>query len=391
MATISSQVKSNMALVQKLSFGMGVLGLCISGALFGFQRKEFFESYLIAYIYFFAIGSGSLALLMIQHVAGGAWGFSIRRLLEAGSRTLLLLAVLFVPLLFGLPDIYQWARPDALKDRIIELKSGYLNVPFFLIRQAIFFAIWIGLAYSLSYFSKKEDETGDESIGWWFKAISGPGLVVFAITVGLTSVDWAMSVDVHWYSSMYPVLFAFGCILSAMIFHIVAMILLYQGGDLEKYLTKNYLRDFGSFLLGFIIFWTYLTFSQFLLIWCANIKEEVPYYINRISGGWQIVTIVLAVGHFALPFLFLLRRETKRVRSSLLIAACFMLIMRFTDYLYLLGPSFSPKHFHLPVSQVTCLIGIGGLWLSYFIYQWNLYPPIAARDPRVVKEPVHGV
>ena len=200
MATITDQVRSNMAFVQKFSFGIGVLGLGISGLLLGFNRKEFFESYLIAYIYFFAIGSGSLALLMIQHVAGGAWGFSIRRLLEAGSRTLLLLAVLFVPLLFGLAELYPWARPDALKDRIIELKSGYLNVPFFLIRQAIFFSIWIGLAYALTYFSKKEDETGDESIGWWFKALSGPGLVVFAVTVGLTSVDWAMSVDVHRYA-----------------------------------------------------------------------------------------------------------------------------------------------------------------------------------------------
>ena len=146
MATISDHVRTNMALVQKLSFIVGVLGLGVSAVMLGFERREFFSSYLIAYIYFFAIGAGSLALLMIQHVAGGAWGFSIRRLLEAGSRTLLLLAVLFIPLLFGLPELYQWARPDALKDRIIELKSGYLNVPFFLIRQAIFFSIWVGLA-----------------------------------------------------------------------------------------------------------------------------------------------------------------------------------------------------------------------------------------------------
>ncbi|NDE00122.1 hypothetical protein EB008_07545, partial [bacterium] len=142
MATISDQVKTSMAVVQRVAFGIGILGLGISGAIFGFEKKQFFESYLIAYIYFFAIGAGSLALLMIQHVSGGAWGFSIRRLLEAGSRTLLLLAVLFIPLLFGLPEIYPWARPDALKDRIIELKSGYLNVPFFIIRQAIFFSIW---------------------------------------------------------------------------------------------------------------------------------------------------------------------------------------------------------------------------------------------------------
>lgn len=392
MASISENVSNNLALVQKASFGVGLVSLASSLALYTFHgKKEFFQCYLIAYLFFFAIGAGSLALLMIQHVSAGAWGFSIRRLLEAGSRTLLLLAVFFIPLVFGLQEIYPWARPDALKDKLIEMKSGYLNVPFFLTRAAVFFVLWNAMAFSLSYFSKKEDESAQESIGWWFKAISGPGLVVFAITIGLTSVDWAMSVDVHWYSSMYPVLFGFCCILTAMIFHIIAMILIYQGGDLEKYLSRNYLRDFGSFLLGFIIFWTYLNFSQFLLIWSANLKEEVPYYVNRVTGGWQFVTIALALGHFVLPFLFLLRRETKRIRFTLFFAACFMLLMRFVDYFYLLGPSFSPRHFHFGLSQVTCFLGIGGLWLSFFIYQWNLYPPIAARDPRVVKEPVHGV
>ncbi len=398
MFAVSENVKSKVDTIQKVAFVVGAIGLVAGFVMMGLNKKEFFQSYLMSFIYFFAIGLGSLALLMIQHVAGGAWGFSTRRLLEAGSRTLMLLAVLFVPLVvLGLPDLYEWAKPDALKDKIIEMKSSYLNVPFFMVRQVIFFSIWIGLALVLTNLSKKEDESADPSLGWWFTAISGPGLVVFAVTAGLTSVDWAMSVDVHWYSSMYPVLFAFGCILSAMIFHTVAMILLYddggvvKSGNLEKFIGKNYLRDMGSFILGFIIFWAYLTFSQYLLIWSANLKEEVTYFLNRQTGGWHTIAMILAIGHFVIPFLFLLSRDSKRVRKNLLYIACFLLLMRFFDYLYLLGPSFSPKHFKIAISHFACFAGIGGLWLGFFLYQWKLMPPIAVRDPRLLQEPIHGV
>lgn len=390
MSMVSEVVKARVGQVQKIALVVGVVGMVGGVAFLGFDKKQFFQSYLMAFIYFFTISLGSMALLMIQHVAGGVWGFAMRRLFEAAARTLVLLAVLFIPITFGLGEIYEWVHPDA-HDHVIEMKSGYLNTPFFLTRQVIFFSLWVGLAFLLSALSRKEDNTADSSLGWWFKAVSGPGIFIFAVTGGLTSVDWAMSVDVHWYSTMYPVLFCFGCIFSAMLFNIVAMILLYQGGELEKHLTKNHLRDVGSFILGFVIFWTYLNFSQFLLIWSANLKEEVPYYLNRTEGGWQCVGVALIVGHFILPFLVLLTRDAKRVRGNLLKVCCFLLVMRFVDYLYLLGPSFSPREFALNISHLSLFAGIGGLWLSFFLYQWNRMPPIAVRDPRMVQEPIHGV
>jgi hypothetical protein len=143
--------------------------------------------------------------------------------------------------------------------------------------------------------------------------------------------------------------------------------------------------------LGFVIFWTYLNLSQFLLIWSANLKEEVPYYLNRIEGGWQFVAILLGVGHFFLPFIVLLTRDAKRVKNNLLWICAWLLLMRFTDYLFLLGPSFSPKHFALNVSHLSLFAGIGGLWIWFFLWQWNSMPPIAVRDPRMVQEPIHGV
>ncbi|MSR31033.1 MAG: hypothetical protein EXR99_05945 [Gemmataceae bacterium] len=393
MSMITPEVREKVDKVQSFALIAGVIGLLVTGGLIAVQPKETLQSYLISFLYFFSFSLGSLALLMIQHVAGGVWGFAMRRLLEAGARCLLLLAILFLPiLLLGLKEIYVWADHEiAQKDHIIELKSGYLNVPFFTARYFIFFGIWSFLALALSKLSKQEDETAEARIGFWFKALSGPGIMAFAITGGLASVDWAMSVDVHWYSTMYPVLFCFGTILSAMIFHIVAMILLYQGPDLEKHLTKNHLRDVGSFFLGFIIFWAYLTFSQYLLIWAANLKEEVPYFLNRSEGGWQLVAISLGLGHFLLPFLVLLTRDAKRIKGNLLKVACFMLFMRFVDYFFLLGPSFSPKHFAFPIGQLTSLVGIGGLWLGCFLWQWKSMPPIPVRDPRILQQPIHGV
>ncbi|MFZ9822206.1 MAG: hypothetical protein ACO3E9_00200 [Gemmataceae bacterium] len=390
MSMVSETVKSRVGQVQKIALVVGIAGLAGGAAFYGIDKKQFFQSYLMSFIFWLAIGLGSLALLMIQHVAGGVWGFAMRRLFEAGAKTLVLLAVLFVPMFGGLAEVYEWVHPHD-GDKILELKSGYLNVPFFTARQGIFFAVWVSLAFILGQLSRKEDQTADQSIGWWFKGFSGPGLLLFAITGGLASVDWAMSVDPHWYSTMYPVLFCFGCIFSAMLFNIVAMILLYNGGEIEKHMTKNHLRDVGSFVLGFVIFWTYLNLSQFLLIWSANLKEEVPYYLNRIEGGWQFVAILLGVGHFFLPFIVLLTRDAKRVKNNLLWICAWLLLMRFTDYLFLLGPSFSPKHFALNVSHLSLFAGIGGLWIWFFLWQWNSMPPIAVRDPRMVQEPIHGV
>ena len=296
----------------------GVAGLVALGAgAFG-NPEQFFQSYLPAFIFVFGLALGSLAVLMLQHMTGGAWGMMIRRIVEAGSRTLPLVAVMFLPLLFGLRHLYIWAVPEIVAaDTVLREKAPYLNVGFFVARAALFFAIWLACAYFLNRWSAEQDREAPGGDQPKFRVLSGPGLLIYGLTVTFASVDWVMSLDPHWFSTIFGLLFMVGQSLSAMALAILVLALLAGDEPFLGRLKPAHLHDLGKLMFAMVMLWAYLGFSQFLIVWAGNLPEEIPWFIARLNGGWQWVALVLTVGHFALPFLLLLSADLKKNMPAL--------------------------------------------------------------------------
>jgi len=295
---------------QLVVVGGVLLAVCVAG---GFADKaEFFRSYLVAYVFWIGITLGCLALLMVQHLTGGQWALVIRRILEAGSRTLPLMAVAALPLLAGMRSIYSWARPDQT-DPIVLAKHLYLNPPFFVVRMVIYFCVWFTLSHFLNKGSRTEDAEGSAiRLSLRMEAFSGVGLVLYGFTVTFASVDWVMSIEPRWYSTIYGLLFMVGQALAAMAFSITILIWLSDREPLSRSVQPAHYQDLGSFLLTFVMLWAYMEFSQFLIIWGANLTEEIPWYLRRMQGVWGRVGLLLVVLNFALPFFLLLFRHVKR-------------------------------------------------------------------------------
>lgn len=344
---------------------------------------QFFVSYLVAYNFWLEVALGSLVLLMLQYVTGGAWGFVIRRALESGTRTLFLLAVLFVPILFGLRFLYAWAQPDVVAaDETLQHKAAYLNVPFFVIRAVVCFAVWIGLAYFLNHWSARWDLEAHPGSARRFRMLSAPGLGLYGLTVTFASIDWVMSLEPHWYSTIYPVLFAVSQVLAAFAFVVAVVVLLGSRRPLADVISPGLLRDLGNLLLAFVMFWAYVSVSQFLLIWMANLPEEIPWYLRRTRGGWQWLAILLIVAHFILPFVLLLSRDVKENRRTLVFVAGLILVMRFLDLLWWIEPAFPHQgQYFFWLLDVAALVGLGGVWSLWFLRQLQQRPLLPTHGP----------
>lgn len=393
---------AELARVQRLGFLIGIALLVVSviAALLvpiPGLRRQFFHSYLLAYVFWIGIALGSLALLMVQHLAGGAWGVVIRRVLESSTRTLPLMGILFLPILFGMHDLYHWSDSEAVREtEMLRLKSAYLNIPFFIIRTVIYFAIWGTLVYFLNKWSAQQDETADIRFAKRMQTLSGPGLVLFALTVTFAAVDWVMSLDPEWYSTIFGILFMGGWGLSALSFTIAVAVLLANREPLRGVLQARHFHDLGKLLLAFVMLWAYFNLSQFLIIWWANLPEEVPWYLRRVTGGWQVIGVSLMIFHFALPFLLLLRRDLKRNPNLLSIVAMLVIVMRFIDSLWLIVPELykNPQrphegHFGLSLFDLIVPIGVGALWLAWFAWQLSKRPLLPINDPLLDKA-LHG-
>jgi hypothetical protein len=363
-----------------LEVGVAALGLCAIGALV--NPEQFFRSYLVAYLFWFGIGIGSLAILMIHHIAGGAWGAVIRRLLECATRTLPLMAVLFLPVVFGMHSLYEWARPEAVAhDVVLQHKSLYLNIPFFLLRAAFYFAVWLTLSAVLNRWSLQQDGSDDPGYTRRLELVSRGGLVAIGLTMTFASVDWVMSLEPHWYSTLYGILIMGGQVLNAMAFVIPLAALLVAYGPLTDVIGSEQFHDLGKFLLAFVMLWAYFAFSQFLIIWSANLPEEIPWYLSRMRGGWQVVGIAIILFHFALPFLLLLSRDVKRRPNRLAVVALGVMAVRFVDLFWLVTPAFHPSEFAVHWMDVATLVGLGGIWLSVFVWQLQGRSLVAIHDP----------
>jgi hypothetical protein len=379
---------------QQLALIVGaVFTLILALGFFLSPREMFFRSYLLAYVFWIGIALGCLAILMLQHLSGGAWGLVIRRVLESATRTLPLMAVLFVPIIFGMGYLYEWTHIEKLAGgqsveekhlyEMLKHKSAYLNVPGFLLRTLLYFVIWGALAYLLNKWSSEQDRTAERRFTKRLQAISGPGLVLFVLTVTFASVDWVMSIDPEWFSTIFGLLFVAAWTLSSFAFVIGVMALLSARAPLSDVVRPKQFHDLGKLLLAFVMVWAYFSFSQFLIIWSGNIPEETRWYLYRMRGGWSFVALSLVIFHFALPFLLLLSRDLKRNARRLAMVAGVVLVMRLVDLFWLIAPKFSKGDFLMTWTDVVAPIGIGGLWLAFFLWQLKQRPLIPFNDPQL--------
>lgn len=370
--------------------GVGLLAGIVGAFL---DLDQFFRSWLIGFLFCLSLSMGCLALLMLQHMSGGQWGLVGRRVFEAGSRNLPLVVLMFVPILVGLPRLYTWAQPAAAAmDPIIQMKAPYLNVPFFLGRAVLYFAVWLLCSWLLNTWSAAQDR-GELAITQAdtrrFRVVSAPGLLVYVILMTFASVDWIMSLDPHWYSTIFGLIFVAGQGLAGLALVIAVLSMLTGSEPYRRYLNPGHFLDLGKLLLAFVMLWAYFSFSQFLIIWAGNLPEEIPFFVERLNAGWQYISVALLLGHFALPFVLLLSRDLKKRPRLLAQVAVAILVMRVVDLVWLVEPMFEHEGFPIHWMDVALPIGMAGAWLFLFVRNLRSRALLPVNDPFFKEAFVH--
>src|SRR6266850_2593930 len=333
--------------IQQRSLIIGLIFTVIAaiGALL--RPEEFFRGYLIGYMAWLGVTLGSMAILMLRHLTKGGWGMVIRRILGAAMRTVPLMALLFLPILFGLPKLYIWARPltsiadPHLQEHLRELTKSYLSIHGFVIRAVFYFVIWGGLAFFLTKWSAEQDRPTVRDNTRRFKALSAAGLILYVFTISFAAIDWVMSLDPSWISTIYGLLFLIGQVLSALCFAVVVERILFNYKPMSEMLRPDFVHDHGKWMLTFTMVWAYFNFSQWLIIWAGNLPAEITFYLKRLSGGWGSVGLFIVIFHFTVPFAILLSRSFKRNIRKLVWLAVLLMIMRYVDLFWIIEPNFS--------------------------------------------------
>jgi hypothetical protein len=388
---VSSELGRDLKQWRSRALMAGILGavLCLIG--FFLDHDQFYRSYLWSYVFIVGVSVGSMAWLMLQYLTGGAWGVVIRRPAEAAVRTLPLVALMFVPVIIGIPNLYKWAHAAIVNaDPVLKHKSSYLNVPFFIGRAVVYLGMWNLIGFLLNKWSAREDAEGGLLPHRKMATIAAPGIIFWAFSITFMAIDWVLSLDPHWFSTIFGMLFMVGQGLSSMAFLVTLMVLLSYRAPLSGILTPRHLHDLGKFLLALVMVWAYFSFSQFLIIWAGNLPEEIPWYLERLRGGWQYVSLALVIGHFALPFALLLSRDLKRNFKVLASIAVFILLMRFVDIYWLVAPDYRIAEFGLSWMDFAAPLGICGLWLAYFLMQLEKRPLLPVNDPHLEEALEHG-
>ena len=351
------------------------------------------HAYLVGYIYWLMIPLGCTAILMMHHLTGGWWGYPIRRLLEAASRTFGLMAILFIPILLSMKTLYPWVTSygEMGGDPNFRFKIAYLNPQFFVVRVIIYFLILLMLSYFLNKWSREQDRTADPATAKKLEAFSGPGLILWGIVVSFSMIDWVMSLEPTWFSTIYGMIFMIVGALTAMSFTIVVVRRMSGEAPFKDTITPGQYNDLGNLMLAFTMLWAYLSFSQFLIIWSGDIKDEITWYKSRAFGGWAVVAVILIVLHFALPFLLLLQRNVKRRVQRLAGVAGMMLILSMVDVYWLVVPAYEKQRpeFLPLLLDIVFIAGIGVIWVSLYLREVKKMPLLPLHDPRFEGELQH--
>ncbi len=355
------------------------------GALSVQGWRGFFFAYLHAWLYFASLALGALFFVMLQHLTNAGWSVVVRRLAEAMASTLPLLALLFLPIVAGVGELFHWSHAEAVAaDPLLQWKSGYLNIPFFLVRCAFYLGVWAWLARFYVGRSLAQDTSGDVAHTVAMRRRAAPGMFLFAFTVTFAAFDLLMSLDPHWYSTMLGVYYFAGCAVGFFAALIVFTYLVQRAGFLRRAITREHYHDLGKLLFAFTVFWAYISFSQFMLMWYANIPEETLFYLHRQEHGWGWVGLALVVGHFLLPFLVLLSRGPKRRKGALAAAAGWLLVMHWLDLYWFVIPVGS-EHATVNWASLALTLGLGGALIARLLWGARSVSLVPEKDPRLLE------
>ncbi len=395
------QAPAELKRLQSIALGAGGIAFIAWAIGTYFNVEQGLRSWLLGFIFWSGLGLGSIGVLMLQYLTGGAWGVVIRRIVEAGTRTLPVIFVLFLPILFGLSQLYEWTHlpPD---DYAMKHRGWFMTTESWILRSVIYFIFFGVMVYLLNKWSAAQDAAKDheEAAKWLGRAtaFSGPTMVIYVLVVTFATVDWMMMLEPHWFSTIWGFLFVAGWGLATFSFGVVLLAFMSDKAPMNRVLGKRHFHDLGKLMLALTMVWAYFNFSQFLIIWSGNIPEETGWYIFRLDGGWQWIAGALLLFHFAFPFLILLQQDFKRKAKLLATMGLFILGMRLVDMYFLIGPTprIETHGKGLPLLQsfswldIVAPIAVGGFWLAFFIYQYGKRPILPVMDPFLQKAIDHG-
>jgi hypothetical protein len=367
-----------------IALAIGLIGLAVSAYGYSSAKQQFFYSYLNSFFFWLWVPLGALFFTMLHHLVNAQWSVVMRRISETVMMNLPLMFIFFIPLLFGMGELYHWSHPEAVAhDEILAGKQSFLNNSFFYVRVVIYFVVWIILAGRLYRLSLAQDREHSETLMSRLRRTSGPGIVLFGLTTTFAGFDWLMSLDPHWYSTIFGVYLFAGGVVATVAFFILAAIYLRTQNVMATDITVEHYHDLGKLLFAFIVFWTYQAFSQYFLIWYANIPEETVWFKERWVGSWKTISLLLIFGHFAVPFLLLLFRNAKRVLPILGTIALWMLAMRWVDLHWIIMPNLHHQGVAVSWMDVSTMIGIGGVFVWSWWRRFTAQPLVPVKDPNL--------
>jgi len=367
--------------IGNLFFTIGIVGIALSIGGWIVDSKQFYPSYLTSFVFWLSLGLGSLFFVMVNYLLGSKWHIVFRRIMEAMMMPLPIMLIFFIPILIGIQQLFPWSRLDYVAaNPIVAKKAGYLNDSFFLIRAVIYFAIWTFLAVRLYIRSIRQD-AGIPLTG--IKRLAAPGTVLFAFSITFAAFDWMMSLDPMWYSTVYGLGYFTGSVMVAISSLVLFLFWFLRNNIMSGLVTEEHYHDLGKMLFVFMILWAYMAFSQFFLIWYANIPEETAWYHHRWEGSWKYITMAVVVGHFVVPFFTLLSRPAKRSPKVLVTMAIWLAVIHYIDLYWNIMPNFSHHGVHFSWQDLTTFAGIGGIFLWFFWQRLLTQPIIPINDPEL--------
>jgi hypothetical protein len=380
--------------IERVSGVVGGLGLLLCVAGFFANRAHFFQSYLFAFVYWSGFTFGSLGILLLNNTVGGKWGVTARRFLEAQMRTLPLIGLFAIILLFGMKDVYPWTHADLVAATpVLQHKRPYLNIPFFILRMLIYFSLFAFFAWRLNRMSDEQDQTGDPSLRDRMRKFSAPALLVWTLALTFAYIDWILSTDAQFFSTVYGAMIWIGDVLQTFALTILAIILTSKGDRFGGRINSKILHDLGNMMFAFTIFWTYLSASQLIIVWPANLPQELVWYLDRVGGFWKWIALVVALSMFAIPFLALLSQARKQTPHRLIKIAIWILVARVIDIFWIVVPTYrntdasgllkTSHGFSLYWTDFAAFLGLGGVWVYFFLGQLRKRPLLPLHDPRV--------
>jgi hypothetical protein len=371
-----------LAPLQRRLFTIGAVAAAVAFVGVFLNLTQFLQSYLMAYMLCLGVTLGCLALGMVHQLSGGAWGVLIRRPIGAATRVLPVMTLLFLPIVLGMHRLYPWTNADLVaRDEALQHKHLYLNTPFFIVRAVIYFGVWNALTWFLNAWSLEQDRNPDPALARRMQKLSAVGLLAYGLTITFASFDWLMSLEPHWFSTIYGVLIIGGQGLAALAALILVLVWLGRRPPLDRILVPLHFHDLGNLMLAFVMLWAYFSFSQYLIIWAGNLPLEIAWYQHRLDTGWRAVGVILIVFHFAVPFVVLLSRAVKRTPEWLVLVAAGMIVMRLVDLLWLIAPEF---HDGFAVSWLDAVVPVamGAIWAGCFIWQLRGRAILPLHDPQ---------